>query len=174
MAYSTPAQVRKALVPSSDGAVPVSSTHTAADLSDTQLIDAIVEADATIDGYLGRLYTVPVPLTTGVTPAVPHPVDYWSRNIAVYNATLAYRGSQDISDQDPVVRRYTATMQALQAVGAGTTSIEVPRNRTDTAASGAAPAYNPNVGDLFGPDDWTAETGLRGGGGYNPYWQGWR
>lgn len=145
--------VRQALVPNTDGSLSSIVTNTAADLSDTQLADAIVEADSLIDGYLSRLYTTPVPLTTDTVPVVPHPVDYWSRNLAAYNATLSFRGSQDFADQDPVARRYMATMDALKQVSAGTIGLNLPRNVGDSSASTASDPINPYVGELFCIDD---------------------
>jgi phage gp36-like protein len=150
VSYSTPASVRQALVPSSDGSLPETATHTAADLTDVQLQDAIAEADAVIDSYIGGFYGVPVAMVNGATP---HPVDFWSRNIAAYNATLAFRGSQDFADTDPVARRYKDTMQALAGVSTGTLKLQLPDNTSDNAAAGAGAPLNPYVGDLWTPDD---------------------
>jgi phage gp36-like protein len=154
MSYSTPALVRKALLPSSDGTLPAPPSNTAADLSDVQLQDAIDEADSFIDSMIGRFYATPVAQVAGATP---HPLDYWSRNIAAYNAYLGFRKGQDFSDDDPVFRRYTATMQALQAVNTGTASLNpvssFPGNTTDSRAAGASPAYNQYQGDLWVPAD---------------------
>src|SRR4051812_32630014 len=138
MAYSTPEMVRKAFVPSSDGTLPAAKTYTAADLSDDQLIDAIGEADGLIDSMIGRFFTTPVVEVAG---AIPHPIDWWSRNLAAYNAYLSFRQGQDFSDQDPVARRYQATLAALQAVNAGTASLDLPRQSGDNRAAGASPAY---------------------------------
>jgi phage gp36-like protein len=159
VAYSTVSMVRLALVPSSTGSLPSQPTNTAADLSDAQISDAIAEADSLIDGYLGKFYTVPVASPT------PHPVDYFSRNIAAYNATLSYRGSQDFSDDDPVARRYRATMDALKQISNGAVFLGqlIAKNTGDTAPTGAAPAYNPYQGDLWTPDDFDL----------TPMWDGW-
>lgn len=172
MAYSTPEMVRKALVSSSDGTVPDTLTHTAADFSDAQISDAIAEADALIDGYLGGFYATPV-AQSGTPLAIPHPVDYWSRNIAAYTATLTHRGSQDFSDQDPIYRRYVATMEALKAVSAGKMTLQIPTNTTATSGGMAGPAYNPYAGTLFTVDDFDVNPGwssyLPG-----PFWNGVR
>lgn len=151
MAYSTPALVRQALVPSSDGSLPDPASHTAADLTDAQLVGAIAEADAMIDGYLGGLYTVPVALDG--TGNVPLPVGAWSRDIAAYLATLTYRGSLDFTDNDPVARRYKMVTASLQAASSGTMVLNLPRSTAAGAAAGAGSAVNPYVGDLFTPDD---------------------
>lgn len=152
MAYSTPAEVRQALVPTSDGSLPDPATHTAADLSDAQLTDAISEADTLIDGYLGGRYSVPVLAVNG---AIPHPVDYWSRTVAAYLATLTYRGSMDFSDNDPVARRYNAVLSALKDVAAGRMTLQVTMNTGPSAVSGVGPVSNPYVGDLWTPDDFS-------------------
>jgi len=153
MAYSTPAQVRLALVPSSDGSLPTTPTNTAADLSDEQLADAIAEADALIDGYLGAYYAVPV----AGDPA-PHPIDFWSRNIAAYNATLTFRGSQDFSETDPISRRFKDTLDALTSVSKGQLRLQLPDNTSGNSGVQAGPALNPYQGDLFTPDDFDLST----------------
>lgn len=170
MAYSTPGMIRKALWPNSDGTLSEELTHTAADLSDQQLADAIAEADSYIDSYLSRFYTVPVAMVAGATP---HPVDYWSRNIAAYNATLSFKGSQDFSNDDPVARRYNGTVEALKAVAAGTAGLNLPHNTTDSMAAGAKPPINPYVGTLFSADDFDLTTDNRLSGP-SPFWNGWR
>lgn len=179
MSYATVQMVRLALVPSSQGNLPTTPTRTAADLSDDQIRDAIAEADATIDSYIGSYYAVPVqPIVAGSDEdgdvgQIPHPIDFWSRNIAAYSATLTYRGSQDLADTDPVVRRYNATMQALQAVAKGSARLQLPNNTSPNAATGAGPAYEPYAGDLFTPDDFSLAPAMfdpvMGG---RPYWYG--
>lgn len=151
MAYSTPAMVRLALVPTTDGSQPAEPTDTAADLSDEQLADAITEADSTIDGYIGAYYAVPV--GNAEDGSVPHPLDYWSRNLAVYNATLVYRGSMDFAETDPITRRYSDTIAQLQAVSNGKMRLQLPENTSGNSGVEAGPPFNPYVGDLFEPDD---------------------
>jgi phage gp36-like protein len=168
MPYSTPEMVRKAFVPSSDGTLPATQTFTAADLTDDQLLDAIGEADGYIDSMIGRFYTTPV-AQTGNT--APHPLDWWSRNIAAYNAYLAFRQGQDFSDQDPVARRYQATLVALQAVNAGTASLNLPRQDGDSRASGASPAYEPYQGDLWTPEDFSVNPSWGLTYGHQPFWR---
>lgn len=164
MSYSTVQTVRLALYPlsgSDDGSnPPATPSNTAADLSNTQLQDAIEEADAVIDSYIGKFYATPVvPIIAGTDEdgtvgAIPHPIDYWSRNIAAYNATLAFRQGQDFADQDPVARRYTATMTALTMVAKGQATLQLPENTSPNAAAGAGQPVNPYAGDLFDPNDW--------------------
>lgn len=165
MSYSTPEMVRKALTPTSDGTQPDPPSETGADLTDDQLQDAIDEADAVIDAYLGRYYQVPV-ANDSTTNQTPHPVDFWSRNLAAYNATLVFRQSLDLDSNDPVVLRYQATMAALQAVANGTVGLQLPDNRSTNSATGAESPYNPYAGDLFTPDDFNVRP-------LNPAWPVW-
>lgn len=163
MSYSTPAQVRRALVPSSDGTQPTTPTNTAADLSDEQLQDSIDEADSTIDSYIGGFYAVPVTILDAngqPTGSTPHPLDFWSRNIAAYAASLSYRQSQDFTDTDPVARRYKDTLASLQAVAAGRMKLQIPDNVSGNSAVGVGHAYNPYEGDLWDPTDFSLEPSL--------------
>jgi hypothetical protein len=170
MAYSTPAMVRKAILPSSDGSVPNPLSHTAADLSDPELSDAIAEADSMIDGAIGGIYAVPVqPDGTG---NIPHPIDYWSRNLAAYIATLGFRGSQDFTDTDPIARRYTMTKDAMNMVATGKASLPIPRQSGGSSQVGVDPAYNPYAGDLWTPDDFAIGPAVAGGWAWAPYWYG--
>lgn len=181
MAYSTPAMVRLALIPFSNQPAgysgedpPTEPTNTGADLSNLQLLDAIAEADSVIDSYIGKYYAVPVALVTDANPidpeapdmVGPHPIDYWSRNIAAYNATLSIRESQDFADTDPVARRYNATMTALTLVSKGLANLQLPNNTSGTSATGAGSAVNPYVGDLFDPRDFSLRP-------INPAWPFW-
>jgi phage gp36-like protein len=170
MAYSTAASVRKAIVPGSDGTVPNPLSHTAADLSDAELADAIAEADSQIDGALGGIYATPVDISS----SVPHPIDFWSRNIAAYVASLAYRGSQDFADTDPIYRRFKMTQDAMNLVATGKASLALPRNTGGTSQVGVEPAYNQYVGDLWTPDDFSlgpaTAPGLAGNRGWFDPW----
>lgn len=180
MSYSTVSMVRLALVPSANGSLPTTVTHTAADLSDSQIQDAIAEADATIDSYISKFYAVPVAVkitgddTDGAVGQIPHPIDFWSRNIAAYNATLTYRGAQDVSSTDPIYLRWQATITALQQVAAGRATLQLPGNVTDNAGVLAGSAVNPYVGDLWQVSDFDLRPPFapgHGGYGYGPYWR---
>jgi phage gp36-like protein len=188
MAYSTLEMVRLALFPFQagyDGSNPPDPvSNTPADLSNDQINDAIAEADSTIDSYISKYYAVPVmPIISGqnedgTVGSIPHPIDYWSRNIAAYNCTLSYRQGLDFADTDPIARRYNATMAALTSVRDGKANLQLPGNTTDNAAVGAGQVFNPYVGDLFTPSDfnllpmpsdWPLGVGLPGG--YGEFWR---
>jgi phage gp36-like protein len=164
--YTTPAKVRQALVPSATGTLPSSPTNTAADFTDTQLQDAIDEASAQIDSYIGRFYTTPVAQVEGVTP---DPISFWARNIAAYNATLSYRGSQDFTDDDPIARRWRATMEALQMVALGKAELNLPTSRDNTAAT-VGNAVNPYLGELWTPDDFSLSPHFQNGPSWDGHW----
>lgn len=161
MSYSTPAMVRKAIVPSSDGLQPQVPSNTAADLSDGVIQDAITEADSLIDSYIAARYTVPVAVIAtgnpgaedGADGAIPHPIDFWSRTLASYLVTCTYRGSQDFADTDPIFRRYSAVMQSLQAVSGGKANLPLPTQGGPSSGVTVGSAQNPYIGDLFTPDD---------------------
>lgn len=145
--YSKPSDIRDALAPT--GTAGSNPTRTAAELSDVQLTDAISEADARIDSFIGRYYTVPVALVNGVAPA---PVRWWSRNIAGYLATLTWRRGKDLSPNDPVALRFNLTMQELTSVRDGKSALEIP-SASSSGQAQVAQAINPYVGTLWGAED---------------------
>jgi phage gp36-like protein len=158
--YCTPNDVRYALAPlfepADDGTWP--TTNTAADLTDDQLADAIVEADSELNSYISRYYVTPVANVEGRPPVAVKAI---SRNIAAYNATLTWRRGKDLTDADPVVRRWRATMDLLTAVRDGKQILEgVPPNVGPTAASGAGQTVNQYVGRMFGLDDFSLGYGF--------------
>lgn len=171
MSYSTPSMVRMALVPSSNGTLPNPASNTAADLTDAQLTDAIAEADALIDSFIGGYYAVPV---AAVNSAIPHPIDFWSRTIASYYATLTYRQGMDFTDVDPINRRYKDTLGALQAVSAGKLRLQIPENTSGNSATMPGQVINPYVGELWTPDDFSlspAESPALNPA--SPFWGSW-
>lgn len=184
--YSTKEMVRNALAPGDwatdrqpDQDQP---TRTAADLDDKQIDDAIAEADALIDGQLALRYETPFVLGDGVDGHAPtHPIDYLSRNIAAYNATLTYRKGQDLDDNDPVMLRYRDSIKFLTDVRDGKAAL--PQGFPTQGADGVGPItagnpINPNPGPLFGRDDfdiapigasWPEQRPVFGNGRYWPW-----
>lgn len=173
MPYSTPAMVRLALGPSLNGSLPGTTTNTAADLSDSQLADAIAEADSTINGYLANIYITPVAAVGDSDLVIPHPVDYWSRDIAAYLATCTYRGQMNIESTNPVLLRYNAVLGFLKDVASGKARLPLPRNG-DTVGAGAASApVNPYIGDLWDPSDFSLTPSWSSDLAPGPYWSPW-
>jgi len=114
--YTDPASVRVALAGS---LTDYSATGTAASLSDTELNDAIREAQGVVDGYLSTRYETPI--TNGADNAL-----LWgmTRDIAAYLATLTYRKNKDLTATDPVALRYQAAMAQLQALQQGVMALD--------------------------------------------------
>lgn len=178
MAYSTPAMVRIAAnADGSDGTTPPTPiSRTAADFTDAQLLDFIAEADAIIDSFLTRFYAVPVQpvLNDGsglgdgaAVGEIPHPIDHFSRNLALYFATLSLRKGADFTDQDPIARRYAATMTVLNDIAGGKIRLSLPDNTTSASGVGAGQAINPTyVGNLFDARDFNLVP-------INPAWPIW-
>jgi len=173
MPYSTVAMVRSALAPGEYDMnnPPDTPTNTAADLSNAQLSDAIAEADSTIDGWINPIYDTPV-LNDPATNATPHPIDYWSRDLAIYFATLVRRKGADFADTDPVARRYSQVMLQLQAVGKGLVKLSLPSSGTLTEM-GAGPVTNPYVGNLFTVEDFGIVQDNRPGAGIGIFGRGY-
>lgn len=142
MPYSEPADVRAALVPGGGDTPPDPKSNTAADLDNTQLADAVAEADARIDSYLAARYVTPVVESSATIKAL-------SRDIAAYFATLTNRKSKDLSDNDPVARRYAEAIGFLKDASAGRVTLSIPGNTGSSATGEAGAALNPYSGDLF-------------------------
>ena len=146
--YCTVEDVRNALTP---GAV-YTDPSTAAQLQNGQIEDAIRQADSRINGYLPAGYVAPtVTLENADVVGVP-PFRYWSRDIAAYLATLTYRRSKDLSQDDPVRLRYTDTMLELQLVAKGVFELP-PSTAPGGPLDGDVFVYNQYQGQLFGPED---------------------
>ena len=122
--YSTVKDVKDALAPTAQ------QNGTAATLSDTQIADAINEADAVINTYLGSIYTIPLlPVDPPTDPPASYgqePVRYWSRDIAAFLATLTFKRNQDVPADDPVRLRFNLAMKMLDDIKNGKTTLPFP------------------------------------------------
>lgn len=157
MGYCTPDEVRLALDP--DSPEPMDHVEdTAAQLSDTQLNDAIAQADSKIDLYLALRYTTPVaPLDPNVAPLTyPNQVRFWSRDLAAYFATLTDNRNMPLDPTHPVYLRMLQVQADLKAVSSGTAVLNLPAAIPSGGGgdTGVAGVINPYDGDLFGPADW--------------------
>lgn len=111
--YSSVTDVRNALAPGGS----TSDPGTPASLEETDIEDAIAEADGIIDAYISSRYTVP---DDAVIPGVAvSPVRWWSRTIAAWLVTLTYRNQQDVPPDEPIRLRYEQTIAFLQQVRDG-------------------------------------------------------
>lgn len=139
MIYCSVTDVRNALAQGES-----SDTNTAADMSDTIIEDAIAEAGAVIDSYVGGPY--------GSNDYVPGVIQYWCRDVGAYLATLTWRKSKDLTSQDPVVLRYLMTLQLLQDVRDDLLVIASPGNGLGPDGGDAGPPdIDPTVVNSFPP-----------------------
>lgn len=153
MAYSTPAMVRLAAAPDlSNPAEPATDTHTVADASNTSLLQQIVEADSVIDAYLSGRYVTPIQPVDGVLPS---PIASWSRDIALYLATLTmHRRLKFDPTTDPTALRYKDVLALLTAIRDGKSSLPLPTNDGGLGSSGGAgDPLNAYAGTLFPASD---------------------
>lgn len=86
-----------------------------ADAAAARIAQAIAEADAVIDGYLGRRYTLPLPNPPAILVT-------WSRAIVRYKLH-----NDRITDDrtDPVARDYRDAMKFLQLIAEGKFSLGI-------------------------------------------------
>jgi phage gp36-like protein len=155
VAYSTPAMVRRVAAPDASSGAQTTDTETAADLGDEVLADAIGEADAMIDAYLGARYALPIDLANN--PTAPAPICYWSRDLALYLATLLQRGGMDFADTDPVARRYNGVMAQLNGVKDGSVVLQLLPVTTSNASAGAGAPLNRYEGRLWDASNFELE-----------------
>lgn len=129
MVYTDRDRVRHVLAP--DGIL----DGTAASLGDPEIDEGIARVESRVDTYLRRFYTVPL-----VEP-VPAIVRDLTTDLAAYDLTLAYYKSTDISDQDPVVRRYRDARDLLNSLASGVLVLDVLEE--DTTTDDDPVVYNP-------------------------------
>lgn len=98
----------------------------AADQAKARIEEAIGEADALIDGYLGKRYALPLASTPGILAT-------WSR------AIVRYKLHKDrITDErsDPIARDYRDALRFLEQVAAGKFSLGLDDPTTGASADG--------------------------------------
>lgn len=99
---------------------------------------AIADADAEIDGYLAKRYTVPISPTPGV-------LKKFSKDIAVYNL-YSRVGIDEGSEEKNYLNRYNAAVKFLTLVAEGKVSIGAQVDDPAAAAStGFAAKSNPRL-----------------------------
>jgi phage gp36-like protein len=146
VSYTTVERVRRALAPEIEGddpeATPDQGTSAAA-LSDPKLQEFVDAADRKVDLFVGQRYTLP--LAEPVDPIL----EDLATAVAAYEATLAFYGSTDIQDDDPVIRRYKDARGILGQLSTGLlklTTAEVPLGTDDPIVINPVPRdieYNP-------------------------------
>lgn len=152
--YTTVDEVRLALAPAFPDPDDDNTADTAASLSDTQLGDAIRQASARIDQYIGQRYVTPAAPITGSSPAkYPDPLPFWCRDIAAYLASLTLYRNQPMENTDPIWLRYQDVMAELRSVQSGAGFLNLPGNDDPSTGTGFAGVVDPGTGGLFGPED---------------------
>lgn len=114
MPYTDKDKVRHILAPDGE------TEGTAASLSDEEINATIARVDGRIDMFLTRRYSVPL-----VGP-VPEVIEDIATTIAAYDLTLSYYKSTDITDQDPVIRRYRDARGMLGQLSTGLLVLDLP------------------------------------------------
>lgn len=113
--YTDKDTVRNVLAP--DGV----QDGTAASLDDGDINEAIERVSSRVDVFLGQRYAVPIP--DGSVPGIIRDI---TTDIAAYDLTLAYYKGVDISDQDPVIRRYRDARGMLGQLSTGLLLLDLP------------------------------------------------
>lgn len=101
---------------------------------------AIADADAEIDGYLAKRYSVPF-------SPVPRVLNKFSKDIALYNL-FSRIGIDEDSDQKTYLNRYNAAIKFLTLVAEGKVSIGTGEGGDDpasAAATGFSSKSNPRL-----------------------------
>ena len=131
MSYSTKEEVREMLKDDALNAI-IGDTFIEDPAEREELVEplieaAIADADAEIDGYLAKRYTVPI-----------SPAPRFSKDIAVYNL-FSRIGIDESTDQKTYLNRYNAAIKFLTLVAEGKVSIGT---ETEDPASAAATGFS--------------------------------
>lgn len=143
MAYCTVDDIRNVLKGTA-GTLPSAADQ----LDESQLEQALTDAQTEIDLALARRYVVPF-------NPVPEPIKQIAINIAVYLADLTFRMSKDYgATPNPIRLRYERAKHYIDGIVSGQFALVVPG---ESIASGEIGVFNPYTGDLitidhlFGP-----------------------
>lgn len=139
--YTTPEDIRKLLDPAGE-----QGPGSAASLDDIELQKAADRAEAEINARLSGRYSVPL-----IDP--PLIVGRIATDLAAYDATLSFYGSTDISDDDPVIRRYRDSKYLLMDISVGKADLYPGAGGGEPESGGRASVRNPYEGRLFGMSD---------------------
>jgi hypothetical protein len=135
-AYADAEALREALAP--DGDI---STATAAGLGDSQLEDAIADAQAEVDARVPA-----APFAAGDVPGLVATIVV---DIAAYLATLTHRKGNPLPDNHPIALRYARAQLLLAKAERG----DLDLTDESGARIGEASVVNPYEGDLFNLED---------------------
>jgi Protein of unknown function (DUF1320) len=149
--YCTPQDIKTNVAGTDAG------TGTCAQLNDTQLTAAIVQASGKVSAYAGTDWEVDAadPVIT-----VPQLIFTCTLQLATFYATLTYRKGKDLSAFDPVYLGYLDAMKTLADIAAG--KIQVAPTPPNDPVSSAGHVRN-TVPLVFVPSDSGVEYDGRGG-----------
>lgn len=88
--------------------------------------DAVLDADAEIDGYLNKRYSVPLKY-------VPKVISKFSKDIALYNL-FSRQGIEEGTREETYLTRYNAAISFLNNVAKGVLDIETGSEEAGTSA----------------------------------------
>jgi phage gp36-like protein len=143
--YATPDDVRAVVARSTSAGAGTSASA----LSDPVLIEALASAEAEVDARLASRYGVPF-----ADVAVPALVRSLTVDVAAYLATLTFRESTDLGQDDPIRLRFARAQDLLGQLAKG--DLDLPGVTADDGSP--APAGRPRVlntyeGRMFGLRD---------------------
>lgn len=118
----------------------------AASLTDPQLQEAADRTEAEINARLSGRYSVPF-----IDPPVI--IKRIATDLAAYDATLSFYGSTDITDEDPVIRRYRDSKYLLMDISVGKADLYPGVGGSEPESGGRASVRNPYEGRMFGMSD---------------------
>lgn len=135
MSYSTQAEVREMIKDDALNVI-IGDTFIEDPAKREELVGPIInvaigDADAEIDGYLAKRYTVPL-------SSVPKVINKFSKDIAVYNL-FSRIGIDEGTDQKTYLNRYNAAIKFLTFVAEGKVALGV---ETDDPVKAAATAFS--------------------------------
>jgi phage gp36-like protein len=123
--------------------------HSAAELSDDQINQALSDAQSQVDGYLRRRYTLPFP------EPVPALAVSLTIDIAAYLAGLNWYQETEMLADDPLALRYQRAVALLKDIQCGEIDLDVGDGAgpaPDTAGA-MGPAINQYGGSMFDLSD---------------------
>lgn len=115
--YCTPADIRENVGGTDNG------TGTCAQLTDSQITEAIGRASSKVSAYAGTTYEADASTPVVVVPDLIFGVTV---AIASFYATLTYRKNKPLAADDPVMLGYTDAMGTLNAIASGTIQVTPP------------------------------------------------
>jgi len=159
--YTTPDRIRKVLDPQERD-----DEGSAAFLENTVLEEAAARATSEVNSRLSVRYSVPF------TEPWPDVITTITTDFAAYDATLSHYQSVDITDEDPVIRRYKSSRYLLLDIAAGKAELYPGESGEEPGGStaGNIAVVNQYQGTLFSLEDFALGYERRGPGRWPSGW----